>query len=72
MHSTGVTEKGKIIYLGYCLREEKIRNGLHRNVMNWGRQLVEFKDISFIQVEIDEAQVKSWGLIPLSSVRKEV
>jgi hypothetical protein len=41
------------------------------SVMNWGKQLVEFKDIFSIQVEIDEAQVKSWGLLPLSELKKK-
>ena len=65
--------KGKNHLLGILPERRKNPEWItQESVMNWGRQLVEFKDISFIQVEIDEAQVKSWGLIPLSSVRKEV
>jgi hypothetical protein len=46
------------------------------SIINWGRKAVvdneEVKDIFFIRVEIDEAQIESRGLIPLSELRKKL
>ena len=46
------------------------------SIMDWGRKAVvdntELKDIFFIQVEIDEAQIESRGLIPLSELRERL
>jgi hypothetical protein len=43
------------------------------SVMNWGRKVIGYnKDVKKIfctKVDIDEAQVTSWGLIPLSELR---
>ncbi len=42
--------------------------------MNWGRKVIGYKkdvkNIFWTKVVIDEAQVESWGLIPLSKLRK--
>lgn len=44
--------------------------------MNWGKKAIvdntEVKDIFFIRVELDEAEIESSGLIPLSELRKKL
>ncbi len=46
------------------------------SIMNWGKKAIvdntEVKDIFFIRVELDEAEIESSGLIPLSELRKKL
>jgi len=46
------------------------------SIMNWGKKAVvdntEVRDIFFIQVELDEADIESSGIIPLSELRKRL
>ncbi len=48
----------------------------HESIINWGKKVVidnkRVKDIFFKQVEIDDAQVESWGRIPLEELRKRL
>jgi hypothetical protein len=56
-------------------RRKDTRRITHESILNWGKKAVidntEFKDIFFIQVELDEARIESRGLIPLSELRKK-
>jgi len=46
------------------------------SIINWGKKVIidntKVKNIFFTQVELDEAQVESWGRIPLSELRKKL
>jgi len=66
-------EKGKAHFIGILPeRRKNLERITKESILSWGRQVIESKDIFFIQVEIDEAQVKSWGLISLSELRKQL
>jgi hypothetical protein len=45
-------------------------------VVNWGKNVLGYKkdvkNIFFTKVKIDEAQVESWGLIPISELRQKI
>jgi hypothetical protein len=58
-------EKGKTYFIGILPeRRKNIERVTDESILNWGRQIIESKDIFFVKVDIDETQVKSWGLIP--------
>jgi hypothetical protein len=60
-------EEGKTQFIGILPERRKdLERITKESILNWGRQVIDSQDIFFIQVEIDEAQVKSWGL-PFSS-----
>jgi hypothetical protein len=69
-------EKGKDHFI--WILPERRRNPeriTQESIINWGRKAVvdhsEVKGIFFIQVELDEEQIESRGLIPLSELRKK-
>lgn len=69
-------ENGEAKFIG--ILPERRRNPeriTQESIINWGRKAVvdnaEVKDIFFIQVELDEEQIESRGLIPLSELRKK-
>jgi hypothetical protein len=65
-------EKGKNQLIGILPERRKNPERItQESILNWGRQVMEAKDIFFIEVEIDEAQVKSWGLLSLSELKKK-
>ena len=45
------------------------------SIMNWGKKAAidsqEVKDLFFVRVELDEVQIESRSVIPLSELRKE-
>ena len=47
----------------------------HKSVINWGRKVIGYttdvKNIFCTKVKMDEAYVESWGLIPLSELKKK-
>lgn len=55
-------------------RRENLVRITQESVINWGRKIIGYnkdvKNIFWTKVVIDEAQVESWGLIPLSELRK--
>jgi hypothetical protein len=57
-------------------RRKKPERITQESVMNWGRKVVghnkDVKNIFCTQVKIDEAQVDSWGLIPVLELKKEI
>jgi len=60
-------EKGKTQFIGILPERRKdLERITKESILNWGKQVLDSQDIFFIQVEIDEAQLKSWGL-PVSS-----
>jgi len=66
-------EKGKTHFIGILPERRKDHERITKeSILNWGRQVIESKDIFFIQVEIDEAQVKSWGLIPRPELKDRI
>lgn len=46
------------------------------SIINWGRKAVvdntEVKDLFFVRVELDEGQIESRGVIPLSELRRKL
>ncbi len=46
------------------------------SIINWGRKAVldnsEVQDLFFIRVELDEKQIESRGIIPLSELRRKL
>jgi hypothetical protein len=56
-------------------RRKNLARITQESIINWGKKAVvdntEFKDLFFIRVELDEAQIESRGLIPLSELRKK-
>ena len=66
-------EEGKTQFIGILPERRKdLERITKESILNWGRQVIDSQDIFFIQVEIDEAQVKSWGLIPHSEPKDRV
>jgi hypothetical protein len=57
-------------------RRKNLERITRESIMNWGKKAIvdntEFKDIFFIQVELDEGEVESSGIIPLSELRKKL
>ena len=69
-------EKGKKHFIWILPERRKNSERVTReSIINWGRKVIvddtEAKNIFFIQVEIDEAQIESQGRIPLSELRKK-
>jgi hypothetical protein len=69
-------EKGKDHFI--WILPERRKNAARitqESIINWGKKAVvdntEFKDLFFIRVELDEAQIEARGLIPLSELRKK-
>jgi hypothetical protein len=69
-------EKGKNHFI-WILPERRKNSAriTQESIINWGKKAVvdntEFKDLFFIRVELDEAQIESPGVIPLSELRKK-
>jgi len=69
-------EKGKDHFI-WILPERRKNSAriTQESIINWGKKAVvdntEFKDLFFIRVELDEAQIEARGLIPLSELRKK-
>jgi hypothetical protein len=69
-------EKGKNHFI-WILPERRKNSAriTQESIINWGKKAVvdntEFKDLFFIRVELDEAQIEARGLIPLSELRKK-
>jgi hypothetical protein len=69
-------EKGKNHFI-WILPERRKNSAriTQESIINWGKKAVvdntEFKNLFFIQVELDEAQIEARGLIPLSELRKK-
>jgi hypothetical protein len=69
-------EKGKNHFIWILPERRKDSERItQESIINWGKKAVvdnsEFKDLFFIRVELDEAQIESQGLIPLSELRKK-
>jgi hypothetical protein len=55
-------------------RRQNLIRITQESVLSWGRKVIGYKDVKNIfwtTVVMDEAQVKSWGLIPLSDLREK-
>jgi hypothetical protein len=69
-------EKGKNHFI-WILPERRKNSAriTQESIINWGKKAVvdnkEFKDLFFIRVELDEAQIEARSLIPLSELRKK-
>jgi len=68
--------KGKDDLIGILPERRKNSERItQESIINWARKVIgdnaEVKDISFIQIEIDEAQTESLGLNPHSELRKK-
>jgi hypothetical protein len=68
-------KKGKDHLIGILPERRKNPERItQESVMNWGRKVIDYnedvKNIFCTKVEIDEERVTSWGLIPLSELRK--
>jgi hypothetical protein len=69
-------EKGKNHFI-WILPERRKNSAriTQESIINWGKKAVvdntEFKDLFFIRLELDEEQIESRGLIPLSELRKK-
>jgi hypothetical protein len=65
-------EKGNNQLIGILPeRRKNLERITQESILNWGRQVIKAKDIFSVQVEIDEAQVKSSGLLPLSELKEK-
>ena len=70
-------EKGKDHFI-WILPERRKNSAriTQESIINWGKKAVvdntEFKDLFFIRVELDEAQIEARGLITLSELRKKL
>ncbi len=69
-------EIGKRYFIWILPERRKTSERVTReSIINWGRKVIvddtEAKNIFFTQVEIDEAQIESWGRISLSELRKK-
>jgi len=69
-------EKGKSHFIWILPERRKNPKRItQESIMNWGKKAVvdntEVKDIFFVRVELDEEQIDSRGLIPLSELRKK-
>jgi hypothetical protein len=70
-------EKGKKDFVWMLPEKRKNSERVTReSILNWGRKVIvddtEAQNISFIRVEIDEAQIDSQGRIPLPEFRKKL
>jgi hypothetical protein len=69
-------EKGKNHFIWILPERRKNSSRItQESIINWGKKAVvdntESKDIFFVRVELDEAQIESRGLMPLSELRKK-
>jgi hypothetical protein len=69
-------EKGKNHFIWILPERRKNSSRItQESIINWGKKAVvdntESKDIFFVRVELDEAQIESRGLLPLSELRKK-
>jgi len=68
--------KGKAHFIWILPEKRKNKERITKeSILNWGRKIIvdneEAKDIFFIQVEIDEAQIEYLVLNPHSELRKK-
>ena len=56
-------------------RRKNTKRITQESIMNWGKKAAissqEIEDLFFVRVELDELQIESRGVIPLSELRKK-